>query len=131
MVHDTMHNHSNTGNSQDLTPQDVVTADALMEITGCTTTLAALAALRTGEYGYSLRRKLSAAGLDVGAGALYPLLRRLESQGLLEAEWRETPAGSQRYYYRLAAAGHALLQELRRDWQAMAGALNTLLETTE
>ena len=50
--------------------------------------LAALSQLRSAQYGYSLRQALSERGMEIDEGTLYPLLRRLESQGLLTSEWR-------------------------------------------
>jgi PadR family transcriptional regulator PadR len=54
---------------------------------GCLT-LAVLARLRTEQYGYTLGRALTDDGLAIDENTLYPLLRRLESQGLLLSEWR-------------------------------------------
>jgi PadR family transcriptional regulator, regulatory protein PadR len=89
--------------------------------------LAVLAALKTDEYGYSLRRKLLEANVDIDEGTLYPLIRRLESHGLLDSEWREVE-NRKRRYYRISAAGTAVLNELSQDWRRMAGSLDNLLE---
>src|SRR3989337_2020958 len=66
--------------------------------------LAVLAALREERYGYVLRQMLEAAGLQIDEGALYPLLRRLETQGLLTSQWREEGKRNKRFY-RLSTAG--------------------------
>ena len=89
--------------------------------------LALLAALREPQYGYSLRKRLVEAGLDVDEGTLYPLLRRLEGQGLLHSQWREMQPRPRRYYH-LNANGKKVLAELGRDWKALDMTLNTLLE---
>jgi DNA-binding PadR family transcriptional regulator len=68
--------------------------------------LAALSQLRGWQYGYSLRQALAARGMPIEEGTLYPLLRRLETQGLLESEWR-IEDGPPRRYYRLSAEGSA------------------------
>ena len=60
--------------------------------------LAVLAALRSERYGYTLRKALSDNGLEVDENTLYPLLRRLETQGLLESEWREENKRNKRFY---------------------------------
>jgi PadR family transcriptional regulator PadR len=73
--------------------------------------LAVLLALRTERYGYALREALAAAGLDVEEGTLYPLLRRLEAQGLLASEWREEAKRNKRFY-RLSEAGVSVLERL-------------------
>ena len=60
--------------------------------------LAVLSQLRTAQYGYSLRQALAGAGMPIEEGTLYPLLRRLESQGLLVSEWRIEDGPPRRYY---------------------------------
>jgi PadR family transcriptional regulator, regulatory protein PadR len=88
--------------------------------------LAVLSRLKQDEYGYSLKRSLAEAGLDIDEGTLYPLLRRLESQGLLESRWsleEERP----RRYYRLNAAGKQVLRGLAREWTTLAGTIERLL----
>jgi PadR family transcriptional regulator len=85
--------------------------------------LAALAALRTERYGYTLRKALSAQGMEIDEGTLYPLLRRLESQGLLISEWREEDKRNKRFY-RLSAEGKAILKQLATEWRD----INTSLE---
>lgn len=70
--------------------------------------LAVLSQLRQVQYGYSLRQALAARGMAIEEGTLYPLLRRLEGQGVLDSEWR-IEDGPPRRYYRLSDAGEALL----------------------
>jgi DNA-binding PadR family transcriptional regulator len=89
--------------------------------------LAVLAALKTERYGYTLRKVLADAGLPIEEGALYPMLRRLESQGLLTSEWREEDKRNKRFY-RLSADGAVLLSELTAEWSAINGALNQLFQ---
>jgi PadR family transcriptional regulator PadR len=98
-----------------------------MELRRGVLTLAVLAALRREEYGYSLRKKLHNAGIDIEEGTLYPLVRRLESQGLLQSEWRDTEGRNKRYY-KISAEGADILDELRRDWTEMVASLGNLLE---
>src|SRR2546423_5060184 len=88
--------------------------------------LAVLAALRTEQYGYTLRKALSEQGLEVDEGTLYPLLRRLETQGLLESEWREEEKRNKRFY-RLSAAGRQTLKLLVAEWKNITQSLNEIL----
>jgi DNA-binding PadR family transcriptional regulator len=88
--------------------------------------LAVLAALKAERYGYTLRKELADAGLAIDEGALYPMLRRLESQGLLTSEWREEDKRNKRFY-RLSEAGAGLLAELTDEWRAINQSLNRLL----
>jgi PadR family transcriptional regulator PadR len=88
--------------------------------------LAVLAALKTERYGYTLRRQLADAGLAIDEGALYPMLRRLETQGLLTSEWREEDKRNKRFY-RLSDDGAGLLAELAAEWRAINSSLDQLL----
>lgn len=88
--------------------------------------LAVLAALREERYGYTLRNTLDEAGLPIEEGALYPLLRRLETQGLLTSEWREE--GRNKRFYRLSAQGETILARLHAEWAAIGASLGRLLE---
>src|SRR5215468_951383 len=78
--------------------------------------LAVLAALRTEQYGYTLRKSLASDGLAIDENTLYPLLRRLESQGLLVSEWREEDKRNKRFY-KLSASGEQILGQLLTEWQ--------------
>ena len=88
--------------------------------------LAVLAALKDERYGYTLRKELADAGLAIEEGALYPMLRRLESQGLLTSEWREEDKRNKRFY-RLSGDGAVLLAELAAEWRAINETLNRLI----
>ena len=88
--------------------------------------LAVLACLRTERYGYTLRQALAADGLEMEESTLYPLLRRLESQGLLDSEWREEEKRKKRVYV-LSPAGAAMLAALTDEWRGISASLDTLL----
>ncbi|HZZ90363.1 MAG TPA: helix-turn-helix transcriptional regulator [Caulobacteraceae bacterium] len=88
--------------------------------------LAVLAALKAERYGYTLRRDLADAGLEIDEGALYPMLRRLEAQGLLTSEWREEEKRNKRFY-RLSSAGVTLFAELTTEWREINAALERLI----
>jgi PadR family transcriptional regulator PadR len=80
--------------------------------------MAVLAQLRSEHYGYTLRKELAERGMEIDEGTLYPLLRRLESQGLLTSEWREEDRRTKRFY-RLSAEGKSVLKGLLAEWQQM------------
>ncbi|HEY1225296.1 MAG TPA: helix-turn-helix transcriptional regulator [Brevundimonas sp.] len=88
--------------------------------------LAVLARLREERYGYTLRQALAADGLEMEESTLYPLLRRLESQGLLESEWREEEKRKKRFY-RLSAGGAAMLAALGAEWRGINASLDRIL----
>jgi PadR family transcriptional regulator PadR len=89
--------------------------------------LAVLGALRVERYGYTLRQSLEDAGLPIDEGALYPLLRRLEAQGLLTSEWREEAKRNKRFY-RLSPDGEVILAELLGEWNAISESILRLTE---
>ena len=89
--------------------------------------LATLSQLRTPRYGYELRQALAEHGMPIEEGTLYPLLRRLETQGLLASEWK-IEDGPPRRYYALNAAGVTMLENLTASWQGMNEAMNRLLK---
>ena len=88
--------------------------------------LAVLACLRTERYGYTLRQALAADGLEMEESTLYPLLRRLESQGLLNSEWREEEKRKKRFYV-LSPLGGQLLARLGDEWRAINASLDKIL----
>jgi PadR family transcriptional regulator PadR len=92
---------------------------------GCLT-LAVLARLRTEQYGYTLGKALTDSGLAIDENTLYPLLRRLEGQGLLLSEWREENKRKKRFY-RLSPAGELILAHLLADWQSLNQALTQIV----
>lgn len=92
---------------------------------GCLS-LAVLSQLSTERYGYTLRKALAAQGMDIDEGTLYPLLRRLESQGLLTSEWREEEKRNKRFY-RLSPEGKQILKQLIAEWQSINASLEGIL----
>src|SRR5580692_6267198 len=87
--------------------------------------LAVLAQLRTEHYGYTLRKALAEDGLEMEESTLYPLLRRLETQGLLTSEWREEDKRNKRFY-RLSKEGKTVLNQLLEEWHSMDRSLNRI-----
>lgn len=88
--------------------------------------LAVLAQLRSEQYGYTLRKALADHGLEVDEGTLYPLLRRLESQGLLVSEWREEDKRNKRFYL-LSTDGKQILKQLLSEWKNIDSSLNGIV----
>jgi DNA-binding PadR family transcriptional regulator len=90
---------------------------------------AVLAELRRERYGYTLRKALADQGVEIDEGALYPMLRRLESQGLLTSEWREEEKRNKRFY-RLSPDGERVLAQLIGEWRAFDASLQRILGNT-
>lgn len=97
-----------------------------MELRRGALVLAILSQLEEERYGYSLRERLREEGLEVNEGTLYPLLRRLEGQGLLDSRWRVGGARPRRYY-RLSRRGRRTLASMRAEWESLLGAMERLL----
>ena len=89
--------------------------------------LAVLAALRKEQYGYTLRKTLEEQGMAIDEGTLYPLLRRLETQGLLVSEWRQEEKRNKRFY-QLSADGAQILKQLLAEWQSINSSLHGMLQ---
>ena len=88
--------------------------------------LATLSQLDTARYGYSLLQRLAERGLGIEQGTLYPLLRRLDEQGLLDSDWRvEGPRP--RKYYRLSEQGRRVRAELEEQWRGLVEVMSGLL----
>ncbi len=88
--------------------------------------VAVLGQLREERYGYTLRKALADDGLEIDEGTLYPLLRRLESQGLLVSQWREEDKRNKRFY-RLSADGKKMLKRLRGEWESLNASVKRIL----
>jgi PadR family transcriptional regulator PadR len=88
--------------------------------------LAVLGELRSERYGYTLRKALAEQGIEMDESTLYPLLRRLESQGLLVSRWREEDKRNKRFY-RLSADGKLILKQLTGEWKSINASLEEIL----
>ena len=88
--------------------------------------IAVLGALRSEQYGYTLRKILADYGMAIDEGTLYPLLRRLETQGLLTSEWREADKRNKRFYH-LSHGGELVLKQLRAEWRSINASLEGIL----
>ena len=90
--------------------------------------LAVLSQLTTEQYGYSLKQALADQGLIINEGTLYPLMRRLEKQGLLESDWRVVDDKRPRRYYKISSLGEDMLTQLRSEWNSLIETMNRLLD---
>lgn len=100
------------------------------EVRRGTLTLAVLSQLRTPQYGYSLAQRLETASVAIEQSTLYPLLRRLEKQGLLTSSW-DTTESRPRKYYVMSEYGNEIYEQLKKEWETMTAELKTLLEGDE
>lgn len=87
--------------------------------------LAVLSQLQEEQYGYSLMKRLSDKGLEIDQGTLYPLLRRLESQGLLQSSWRVEGERPRRYYV-TSAEGTKALKHLKEEWAGIVSMMKKM-----
>lgn len=91
-----------------------------------TITISVLSQLMSPKYGYSLVESLETKGTRVEPGTLYPLLRRLEKQGLLASEWKTTGPKPRKYYV-LSDNGKKIYRQMCTEWKEMAASLNNLI----
>lgn len=101
-------------------------SNLVSELRRGTIVLSVLSQITGSVYGYSLVQDLSQLGIEVEANTLYPLLRRLEKQGILTSEW-ETTSGKPRKYYIRTEMGDKVYAQLLQEWNAMVMSMDTLL----
>lgn len=106
---------------------DEIVSGVILELRRGTLILLVLNQLRRPKYGYNLVKELKEHGIPIEANTLYPLMRRLESQGLLKSEW-ETGEAKPRKYYTITEDGREVLRRVRENWTAFSGKVNLLLE---
>jgi PadR family transcriptional regulator, regulatory protein PadR len=99
----------------------------LLELRRGVLSIAVLSQLSDEEYGYSLLKALSDRGMLIDQSTLYPLLRRLESQGLLQSDWRIVDEARPRRYYVISPQGRAVLEKLKKEWSALAETMSQML----
>ncbi|MBV6400326.1 MAG: hypothetical protein CNIPEHKO_00611 [Anaerolineales bacterium] len=106
---------------------DELVQNMLLELRRGILSLAVLSQLSKEQYGYSLLKALSDQGMEIDQSTLYPLLRRLESQGLLQSDWRIVDEARPRRYYVISAQGKAVLSKLKKEWSAMTATMTQML----
>ena len=87
-----------------------------------------LSQLNKDQYGYSLKQSLAKQGMEINEGTLYPLLRRIEEQGLLVSDWQIVDGKRPRRYYRLSQTGTTIFASLTAEWQKQVGVMSRLLD---
>jgi len=107
--------------------KDDLVSGLLQEMRRGTVVLCVLAKLARPEYGYNLVADLAESGISIEANTLYPLLRRLEAQKLLESAWN-TDAAKPRKYYATTNFGKEVLAELSAHWRSTMQSMNKILE---
>ena len=107
--------------------QQAVFENLRLELRRGSLILAVLAALKREQYGYTLRKTLEQYGMEIDEGTLYPLLRRLETQGLLVSEWREEDKRNKRFY-RLSQTGTEVFARLMTEWRGIGSAIEQIKE---
>lgn len=99
----------------------------ILELRRGTLLLSVLSQLKEPKYGYALVQSLEEKGVSIDPNTLYPLLRRLEKQGLLVSEW-EMGESKPRKYYRRTDFGDAIFLKLREQWKSMTESMEELLK---
>ena len=107
-------------------PEDELLQGLIVDLRRGTLVLAVMSSLSRPKYGYSLLQDMETQGIRIEANTLYPLLRRLESQGLLESRW-DTAENRPRKYYALSGRGRKLYGQLRDEWRRMTQEMEKLL----
>lgn len=105
---------------------DIVTG-LLLELRRGTLILVVLSQLREPMYGYNLVKRLQDNGIPMEANTLYPLMRRLEAQGLLTSEW-ETSEAKPRKYYKITGDGLVVLERVTAHWRTFSENINKMVE---
>ena len=106
---------------------DELVQNMLLELRRGILSVAVLSQLSTEQYGYSLLKALSDQGMPIDQSTLYPLLRRLESQGLLQSDWRIVDEARPRRYYVISPQGKAVLTKLKSEWSQKAETMKQML----
>lgn len=107
--------------------REEILGSMILELRRGSIVLSVLSRLGEPKYGYDLIHQLEEKGITIDTSTLYPLLRRLEKQGLLVSEWI-TAEAKPRKYYRRTPMGDSIYSELKLQWQEMTKSLNALLE---
>jgi DNA-binding PadR family transcriptional regulator len=108
-------------------PESSLPENLTLELRRGVIILAVLSQLNEDQYGYSLMSMLTEKGLEIDQGTLYPLLRRLESRGLLLSDWRVEESRPRRYY-RISPKGAELLPMLKEEWNRLTEVMKGLLQ---
>lgn len=108
--------------------EDELMEGLILELRRGTIILGVLSQLKTPQYGYSLIVELQEKGMKVDTNTLYPLLRRLEKQGILESTW-DTDGNKPRKYYEMSELGNKLYEKLCEAWKEINGIMDSLIKS--
>ena len=106
---------------------DEIVQNMLSELRRGVIAIAVLSQLSKEQYGYSLLKALGDSGMQVDQSTLYPLLRRLESQGLLRSDWRIADEARPRRYYLISPQGRTVLDQLKREWSNVISTMQRIM----
>jgi DNA-binding PadR family transcriptional regulator len=109
-----------------MTNNNTLLENTILELRRGVIVLAVLSQLSKEQYGYSLLKLLADQGLELDQGTLYPLLRRLESQGLLQSVWKLEEARPRRYYV-ISDTGKEALPQLKQEWAGIVSMMDKML----
>ena len=126
----TLYNEITTKVRGDLMNKAELLSGFILELRRGTVILCVLAKLKEPTYGYNLIADMSATGISIEANTLYPLLRRLEGQGLLKSSWN-TQGAKPRKYYVTTDLGKEISADLKKHWQSTVESMNKILEESE
>ncbi len=111
-------------------PEDELLQGLIVDLRRGTLVLAVLSSLNSPKYGYALMQDMEDKGIRIEANTLYPLLRRLETQGILRSEW-DTAESRPRKYYALSDRGVELRTQLLGEWRRLAREMENILNEGE
>lgn len=106
---------------------DEVVSGLVLELRRGTLILLVLSQMKEPTYGYNLVKKLNDRDIPMDANTLYPLMRRLEGQGLLKSQW-DTGEGKPRKYYQITPDGLEVLEKTKQYWDKFSMNVNAMLE---
>ncbi len=109
-----------------MTHHEEILENLIQELRRGSLVLFVLSQMDQKQYGYSLLQNLTDKGMSIEPGTLYPLMRRLEKQGLLDSQW-DTEAGRPRKYYVLSADGFKVLEKMKDEWKQLVQQMNSVL----
>ncbi|OJU16389.1 MAG: PadR family transcriptional regulator [Clostridiales bacterium 43-6] len=109
---------------------DEIVNGLILELRRGTLIISVLSRLSEPQYGYSLVQLLEERGVSIDAGTLYPLLRRLEKQELLDSTWELSETRPRRYYV-ISDKGKAVYQRLCEEWKSMSETLSYIIDKGE
>lgn len=106
--------------------REEIVSGLIQELRRGTLILLVLSQLREPMYGYSLVKRLGDSGVPIDANTLYPLMRRLEAQGLLVSEW-DTAEAKPRKYYRITEDGQAVFESAAELWESFSKNVSSII----